>query len=89
MHRREFLKVFTTVGTTAILAPTSLLYIEKVKNRSKEIFAYSSARINHMNDYAMSAIIPSLATYAIYACTMELIYIILFLFLLITTGFIV
>ena len=89
MHRREFLKVFTTVGTTAILSPTSLFYIDEAKHRSKLFIAYSSAKINHMNEYAMGAIAPSLTTYAIYACTAELIYIILFLFLLLTSGLII
>ena len=80
MDRREFLKGFTLVGATAVLAPTSMLFAEKIKQTTHEIFEYSSAKINHLNDYAMESILPSLATLAIYAYTDELIYILLFIF---------
>ena len=86
MDRREFLKGFTMVGATAALAPTSILFAERVKQTTQEIIEYSTARINHLNDYAMDAVLPSLATLAIYAYTMELIYVLLFLFLLLTAG---
>ena len=86
MDRREFLKGFTVVGATAALAPTSILFAERVKQTTQEIIEYSSAKINHLNDYTMNAVLPSLATLAIYAYTMELIYMVLFLFLLITAG---
>ena len=89
MDRREFLKGFTVVGATAALAPTSILFAERVKQTTHEIIEYSSAKINHLNDYAMEAVLPSLATLAIYAYTAELIYVLLFIFLLITSGFII
>ena len=89
MDRREFLKGFSVVGATAALAPTSILFAEKFKNTTQEIIEYSSAKINHLNDYAMDAVLPSLATLAIYAYTMELIYIVLFIFLLITSGIVI
>tara|TARA_B100001287_G_scaffold63321_1_gene51413 strand:+ start:823 stop:1092 length:270 start_codon:yes stop_codon:yes gene_type:complete len=89
MDRREFLKVFTVVGATAALAPTSILFAERVKQTTQEIIEYSTAKINHLNDYAMDAVLPSLATLAIYAYTMELIYVILFIFLLITSGIVI
>ena len=38
-------------------------------------------KINNLNDYAMDAVLPSIATLAIYAYTAELIYIIFFIFL--------
>ena len=86
MDRREFLKGFTVVGATAALAPTSMLFAERVKQTTQEIIDYSTAKINNLNDYAMDAVLPSLATLAIYAYTMELIYIILSIFLLISAG---
>ena len=86
MDRREFLKGFTVVGATAALAPTSILFAERVKQTTQEIIEYSTARINHLNDYAMDAVLPSLASLAVYAYTMELIYVVLFLFLLLTAG---
>ena len=86
MDRREFLKGFTVVGATAVLAPTSILFAERVKQTTQEIIEYSTAKINHLNDYAMDSVIPSIATLAIYAYSMELMYIVLFFFLLITTG---
>ena len=89
MDRREFLKGFTVVGATAALAPTAILFTERLKQTTQEIIEYSSAKINHLNDYAMDAVLPSLATLAIYAYTAELIYVLFFIFLLITSGFII
>ena len=86
MDRREFLKGFTIVGATAALAPTSMLFAERVKQTTQEIIEYSSAKINHLNDYAMESVLPSIVTLAIYAYSMELMYLVLFIFLLITTG---
>ena len=89
MNRREFLKGFTVVGTTAALAPTSILFAERVKQTTQEIIDFSTIKINTLNDYAMDAVLPSLATLAIYAYTAELIYVTLFIFLLITTGIVI
>ena len=86
MDRREFLKGFTVVGATAALAPTSILFAERVKQTTQEIIEYSSSKINHLNDYAMESVLPSIVTLAIYAYSMELMYLVLFIFLLITTG---
>ena len=80
MDRREFLKGFTVVGATAALAPTSILFAERVKQTTQEIIEYSSAKINHLNDYAMESVLPSIVTLAIYAYTAELIYIIFLYF---------
>lgn len=88
MDRREFLKGFTVVGATAALTPTSILFAERVKQTTQEIIDYSTAKINHLNDYAMDAVLPSIATLAIYAYTAELIYIIFFIFLMIFSGII-
>lgn len=88
MDRREFLKSFTVIGATAALTPTSILFAERVKQTTQEIIDYSTAKINHLNDYAMDAVLPSIATLAIYAYTAELIYIIFFIFLMIFSGII-
>jgi len=86
MDRREFLKGFSVIGASAALVPTSVLFAERAKEITKEVFEYSSEKINNINEYAMEAIIPSLTSLALYAYTMELFYVLLFLFLLITTG---
>ena len=86
MDRREFLKGFTVVGATAALTPTSILFADRVKQTTQEIIEYSTAKINHLNDYAMESVLPSIVTLAIYAYSMELMYLVLFIFLLITTG---
>ena len=89
MDRREFLKGFTVVGATAALAPTSILFAERVKQATQEIIEYSTAKINHLNGYDMATIIPSIATLAIYAFTAEYIYVLIFLFLVITSGIVI
>ena len=89
MDRREFLKGFTLIGATAVLAPSSMLFAEKVNQTRQEIIEYSKTKINYLNDYAMEAVLPSLVTMAIYAYTMELIYVVLFVFLLITSGIVI
>lgn len=89
MDRREFLKGFTVVGATVAIIPTTIFFAERVKQTTQEIIEYSSAKINHLNDYTMDAVLPSLATLAIYAYTAELIYVLFFIFLFITSGFII
>ena len=55
MDRREFLKM---IGATAVLAPTSMLFAEKVNQTTQEIIEYSKTKINYLNDYAMEASSP-------------------------------
>ena len=86
MNRRDFFKNIAIVGTSAALVPTSVLFAERAKEITMEVFEYSSEKINNINEYAMGAILPSLTSLALYAYTMELFYVLLFLFLLITTG---
>ena len=76
-------------GTTIAIVPTSIFFAEKIQNSAHEFVEYSSDKINAFNDYAMGAILPSLAALAIYAYTMELIYVVFFIFLLITAGIII
>ena len=89
MDRRYFIKNTAIVGTAIAIVPTSILFAEKIQNTTQDIIDYSSDKINALNDYAMGALLPSLAAFAIYAYTMELIYVVLFIFLLITAGIII
>ena len=86
MNRRDFFTNLAIFGTSAALVPSSVLFAERAKEITKEVFEYSTEKINNINEYAMGAILPSLASLALYAYTMELFYVLLFLFLLITTG---
>ena len=89
MDRRYFIKNTAVAGTAIAIVPTSMLFAEKIQNSTLEFIEYSSDKINAFNDYAMGAILPSLASLAIYAYTMELIYVVLFIFLLITAGIVI
>jgi len=76
-------------GTAIALVPTPLIFAEKLQNSTQDFIEYSSEKVNVLNDYAMGAILPSLASLAMYAYTLELIYVVLFLFLIITAGIII
>lgn len=89
MDRRYFIKNTALAGTAIAIVPTSMFFAEKIQNSAHEFVEYSSDKINVFNDYAMGAILPSLAALAIYAYTMELIYVVLFIFLLITAGIVI
>ena len=89
MDRRYFIKNTTIAGTAIAVIPTSLLFAEKLQNSTQDFIEYSSEKVNVLNDYAMGAILPSLASLAMYAYTLELIYVVLFLFLIITAGIII
>ena len=89
MDRRYFIRNTAIAGTAIAIVPTSILFAEKIQNTTQDIIDYSSDKVNALNDYAMGAILPSLAAFAIYAYTMELIYVVLFIFLLITAGIII
>lgn len=89
MDRRYFIKSSTIAGTAIAIVPISMLLQEKIQNSTQDFIEYSSEKINVLNDYAMGAILPSLASLAMYAYTLELIYVVLFLFLIITAGIII
>jgi len=65
------------------------MYSQKAVETAREVFEYTSNKINQINEYALSAILPSLASLAMYAYTLELFYTLLFFFLLITAGIII
>lgn len=89
MDRRYFIKSSTIAGTAIAIVPASILLHEKIQNSTQDFIEYSSEKVNVLNDYAMGAILPSLASLAMYAYTLELIYVVLFLFLIITAGIII
>ena len=53
-----------------------------VEPQSQELIEYTSETVNKLNDYALGAILPSLVPLMLYAYTQELMYILLFFFLL-------
>lgn len=89
MDRRYFLKNTAIAGTVMAIVPTSVLFTQQVQKSAGEFIDYTSDKVNAFNDYAMGAILPSLASLAIYAYTMELMYVVLFLFLLLSAGIII
>gem|GEM_PF-2972475 len=89
MDRRYFLKNTAIAGTAMAIIPTSVLFTQQVQKSAGEFIDYTSDKVNALNDYAMGAILPSLASLAIYAYTMELIYVVLFIFLLLSAGIII
>ena len=89
MNRRDFFRNTTIIGTSIALVPSSVMYSQKAVQTAREVFEYTSNRINQINEYALSAILPSLASLAMYAYTLELFYTLLFFFLLIAAGIII
>ena len=71
------------------IVPASMLFTQQVQKSAGEFIDYTSDKVNAFNDYAMGSILPSLASLAIYAYTMELIYVVLFIFLLLSAGIII
>lgn len=89
MDRRYFLKNTAIAGTAVAIVPTSVLFTQQLQKSAGEFMDFTSDKVNVLNDYAMGAILPSLASLAIYAYTMELIYVVLFIFLLLSAGIII
>ena len=71
------------------IVPASMLFTQQVQKSAGEFIDYTSDKVNALNDYALGAILPSLASLAIYAYTMELIYVVSFIFLLLSAGIII
>ena len=89
MDRRYFIKNTAIAGTAVAIVPASMLFTQQVQKSAGEFIDYTSDKVNALNDYAMGAILPSLASLAIYAYTIELIYVVLFIFLLLSAGIII
>lgn len=89
MDRRYFIKNTAIAGTAMAIVPASMLFTQQVQKSAGEFIDYTSDKVNALNEYALGAILPSLASLAIYAYTMELIYVVLFIFLLLSAGIII
>jgi uncharacterized membrane protein len=89
MDRRYFIKNTAIAGTAMAIVPASMLFTQQVQKSAGEFIDYTSDKVNALNDYALGAILSSLASLAIYAYTMELIYVVLFIFLLLSAGIII
>ena len=89
MDRSYFIKNTAIAGTAMAIVPASMLFTQQVQKSAGEFIDYTSDKVNALNDYALGAILPSLASLAIYAYTMELIYVVLFIFLLLSAGIII
>ncbi|MDA8543853.1 hypothetical protein N9K79_01495 [Gammaproteobacteria bacterium] len=89
MDRRYFIKNTAIAGTAVAIVPASMHFTQQVQKSAGEFIDYTSDKVNALNDYALGAILPSLASLAIYAYTMELIYVVLFIFLLLSAGIII
>lgn len=93
MDRRYFITSSSIIGFTVAVVPSLIFAANKtneaITHRSEEFIEYSSEMVNKFHDYSLGGILPAMLPLAIYACTEELIYLILFLFLLITSGIII
>ena len=93
MDRRYFIKSTGIVGSTAVLVPSAIFAvdtaIESIVKHSNEFIEYTAETANKLNDYALVGILPSLVPLMLFAYTQELMYVILFFFLLISSGIII
>ena len=93
MQRRYFIQSTGIVASTAVLVPSTIFgahaSIESITKHSNEFFEYTSETVNKLNEYALGGLLPSLLPLILFAYTQELIYIILFLFLLISSGIVI
>jgi hypothetical protein len=93
MDRRYFITSSSAVGFTMAAVPSFIFAANKTHDaityKSREFIEYSSEMVNKFHDYSLGGILPAMLPLAIYACTEELIYLILFLFILITSGVII
>ena len=93
MERRYFLKSTGIVASTAVLVPSAIFAadaaIESIVKHSNDFIDYTAETVNKLNDYALGGLLPSLVPLMLFAYTQELMYVILFFFLLISSGIII
>ena len=93
MERRYFLKSTGIVASTAVLVPSAVFAadaaMESIVKHSNEFIEYTAETANKLNDYALGGLLPSLVPLMLFAYTQELMYVILFFFLLITSGIVI
>ena len=63
--------------------------IESITKHSNEFFEHMSETVNKLNEYALGGLLPSLLPLVLFAYTQELMYVMLFLFLLISSGLVI
>ena len=93
MDRRYFIKSTGIVGSTAVLVPSAIFAadatMESIVKHSNDFIEYTAETANKLNDYALGALLPSLVPLMLFAYTQELMYVILFFFLIISSGIII
>ena len=93
MQRRYFLKGTGIVASTVVLVPSAIFAadaaMESIVKHSNEFMDYTAETANNLNDYALGGLLPSLVPLMLFAYTQELMYVILFFFLLISSGIII
>ena len=93
MERRYFLKSTGIVASTAVLVPSAIFAadaaMESIVKHSNEFIEYTAETANKLNDYALGDLLPSLVPLMLFAYTQELMYVILFFFLLLSSGIII
>ena len=93
MERRYFLKSTGIVASTAVLVPSAIFAadaaMESIVKHSNELIECTAETANKLNDYALGGLLPSLVPLMLFAYTQELMYVILFFFLLLSSGIII
>ncbi len=93
MDRRYFIKSTGIVGSTAVLVPSAIFAadaaMESIVKHSNDFIEYTAETANKLNDYGLGALLPSLVPLMLFAYTQELMYVILFFFLIISSGIII
>ena len=93
MERRYFLKSTGIVASTAVLVPSAIFAadaaMESIVKNSNDFIGFTAETANKLNDYSLGGLLPSLVPLMVFAYTQELMYVILFFFLLISSGIII
>ena len=93
MKRRYFIQSTAIVASTAVIVPSAIFgadkVIESITKHSNELIEYTSETVNKLNEYALGGLLPSLLPLMLFAYTQELMYVMLFLFLLISSGIVI
>ena len=93
MERRYFIKSTGIVASTVVLVPSAIFAadaaIESIVKHSNEFIEHTTETANKLNDYALGGLLPSLVPLMLFAYTQELMYVILFFFLLLSSGIII
>ena len=93
MNRRYFIKSTGIVASTTVLVPMAIFSVDSairsITKHSNEFIEYTSETVNKLNEYALGGLLPSLIPLMLFTYTQELMYVMLFLFLLISSGLVI